>query len=86
MGCIDQTAGKDTWKVVPSPGVLWTEMLPSWASTSFFVIAKPRPEDPFSGALDLSARKERLKISGKFSSEMPGFSRPGAVELFFSGS
>jgi len=48
--------GRDTAKVVPCPGSLFSEIVPPWASTIAFAIERPRPAPPVALVRDSSLR------------------------------
>ena len=60
-----------TVKVVPSPFLLVTSIVPSIMSTSLFVMAMPRPEPPYL-LVELSSSCENASnIFGRYSSSIP---------------
>ena len=59
------------WKVLPSCGVLSTQMRPPIRSTSVDEMARPRPVPPNRRVVDPSACRNGWKISCCLSFEMP---------------
>ena len=63
--------GSSNEKTLPVPTLLLTRRYPPWSSTSFRVIASPRPVPPYLRVVFASAWLKNSKIVSSFCSSMP---------------